>query len=185
MKVNVLILFDTSCGRSLFVSTTRLSFTTESGPFDWYNTDLQQINIKALKHRLQACFRESWADSLLNSTQGGTRGKLAFLFKIKPFFAREDYMTQNNRDTSRILFNFRAGNHRLSVERMRYLGLPRHMRLCRHIPCRKQYLTGDESHIFRCPKNRKRLLHIWYTLSIHPKVDSNSQNEIKLKRSFF
>ena len=89
-------------------------------------------------------------------------------------------MTHKNRDTSRILFNFRAGNHRLSVERMRYLGLPRHTRLCKHIPCRKHNIPGDENHIFSCPKNRISLLHLWDVLSTHPKVDSNSQNEIKL-----
>ena len=84
-----------------------------------------------------------------------------------------------NRDKSRIIFNFKVGNHNLPVERLRYTQVPRHRRHCTNFACRHQFLTGDESHIFRCPKNKKALLNIWKFLSTDPRIDTNSQSEIQ------
>ena len=100
------------------------------------------------------------------------------MYKLGGFFQRADYLTQPNREKSKIIFNFKMGNHTLPVERLRYGNIPRHQRYCTNFACRGQHILGDESHIFRCPKNKFVLIATWKFLQTDPRIDINSQNEI-------
>ena len=101
------------------------------------------------------------------STEGGLRGKMALLYNIKPTWEMESYMNSGNSETVRIIFNFRASNHTMPVERLRYVGVPRNKRWCGADSCRNKHV-GDELHAFACPKNRDKIIELWKMIINHP-----------------
>ena len=129
--------------------------------------DLQHVNVKETKMVLYKNYKEKWLQSVYQQTEGGSKGKMALIYSIKPNWEQDDYIKSNNIKSTKIIFNVRASNHTLPVERLRYVPVKRENRWCPEETCTGKQI-GDEFHFFACPKNKEKITSIWSMISKHP-----------------
>ena len=93
---------------------------------------------------------------IYQQTEGGGRGKMRLMCLLKPEWGQDKYIDSNNNQATKIIFNVRASNHTLPIERLRYIPVPKENRWCPEATCVQREI-GDEFHFFTCPKNKEKL----------------------------
>ena len=112
-----------------------------------------------LQHRLQCQFVQNWHAMMEESS------KCALYSNIKTVFKLEPYLYKLPKTVWQYIVKFRCSNHKLEIERGRYIGLERDLRYCKK--CTLD-MMGDEYHtFFECSNQdivnlRKRFIPAYY-----------------------
>ena len=96
------------------------------------------------------------------------RYKLRFLASVKMTFGRENYIKNLKMKDASVIFNFRASNHNLPIERDRYNEDPNIKRICRKCDLDQ---VGDEYHVFVCPFYRSWQVRMANVLCMNKKIN--------------
>ncbi len=112
-----------------------------------------------LQHRLQCQFIQDWHTMMEDSS------KCTLYRNIKTVFELEPYLYRLPKIVWQYIVKFRCCNHKLEIEKGRYIGLERNLRHCQK--CTLD-IMGDEYHtFFECNNEdivelRKRFLPVYY-----------------------
>ena len=122
------------------------------------NISLHTVKLD-LQHRLQCQFVQNWHAMMEESS------KCALYSNIKTVFKLEPYLYKLPKTVWQYIVKFRCSNHKLEIERGRYIGLERDLRYCKK--CTLD-MMGDEYHtFFECSNQdivnlRKRFIPVYY-----------------------